>query len=90
MHIPVSTRDRAQTICAPDRIQKPVASKYRRFTENSISKFAKDSINDGKIKNVGFVLNDVKSVNYSYGNRYGYGYGENQKAGFFKRLFNKT
>lgn len=60
------------------------------FTEQSILKFARDSINEGKIKNVGFVLNDVKSANFSYGNRYGYGYGENQKAGFFKRLFNKT
>ncbi len=60
------------------------------FTDQSILKFAKDSMKDGKIKNVGFVLNDVRTANFSYGNRYGYGYGVNKEKNFFQRLFSKS
>lgn len=60
-----------------------------RFTETNLLRFAKDSISSNKIKNVGFILNDVKSTNYGYGNRYGYGYGAQEKKNIFKRLINK-
>ena len=59
------------------------------FIEQSILKFAADSIRDGKITKAGFVLNDVKTAHFSYGNRYGYGYGVNKETSFFKRLFNR-
>lgn len=47
------------------------------FSEKSLIEFANDNTTDEKIKNVGFVLNDVKQQHYGYGNKYGYGY---QKA----------
>lgn len=43
-------------------------------TEKSFIDFANNSIDSGKIKNVGFVLNDVHRTNFGYGNKYGYGY----------------
>ena len=34
---------------------------------------------DGKIKGLSFVVNDVKVSNLGYGGKYGYGYGKSQK-----------
>lgn len=44
------------------------------FSSKSLIEFAEDSKNEGKIKNVAFVLNDIKKDNFGYGNKYGYGY----------------
>lgn len=35
--------------------------------------------NEGKIKGLAFVVNDVKASNLGYGGKYGYGYGKSQK-----------
>ena len=55
------------------------------YTEKKLLDFAVDSKNDGKLHDVSFVLNDVKSSNFGYGNKYGYAYGE-EKDGFWKKL----
>lgn len=44
------------------------------YTEKTLIDFANKNIDSGKIKNVGFVLNDVEKEYFAYGNKYGYGY----------------
>ncbi|KAA0126156.1 polysaccharide biosynthesis tyrosine autokinase [Chryseobacterium sp. SN22] len=51
-----------------------------RYTEKSLIEFANSNINSQKIKNVGFVLNDVDKNHYGYGNKYGYGYSATEKS----------
>lgn len=52
-----------------------------KYTEEKLIGFANNAIKHNKIKNVSFVINDVKKENFSYGNKYGYGYNvtENKK-----------
>lgn len=50
------------------------------YTEKQLLDFANKNIETGKIKNVGFVLNDVAKNNFGYGNKYGYGYGATEKT----------
>lgn len=45
-----------------------------RFTEKPLIDYANRQIESNKIKNVGFVLNDVNKDYFGYGNKYGYGY----------------
>jgi capsular exopolysaccharide synthesis family protein len=46
------------------------------FTEKELLNFPKDLIKEGKLKNVGLVLNGVgANAKYGYGYNYGYGYG---------------
>lgn len=49
------------------------------ITEKSFTDFANKQIDSDKIKNVGFVLNDVHKSNFGYGNKYGYGYQAEEK-----------
>ncbi|MBD8082333.1 GumC family protein [Chryseobacterium caseinilyticum] len=49
------------------------------YTEKELISFANEQIEQKKIKNVAFVLNDVSRQNSGYGNKYGYGYGTKQK-----------
>lgn len=58
------------------------------YTEKSLIEFANSNINAGKIKNVGFVLNDVDKDHFGYGNKYGYGYSAKDKH-WFERLREK-
>lgn len=51
-----------------------------RYTEKSLVEFANNNIDSNKIKNVGFVLNDVDKNHYGYGNKYGYGYSAKEKT----------
>lgn len=44
------------------------------FTEKKLLNFAMEAKHDGKIHDVGFVLNDVEAANFGYGNSYSYGY----------------
>lgn len=44
------------------------------FTDKSLIEFANDAVENGKLENVAFVLNDVTKENFGYGNKYGYGY----------------
>lgn len=48
------------------------------YTQDSLIGFANNAITQNKIKNVAFVINDVKKENFSYGNKYGYGYNETE------------
>ncbi|MGG5208562.1 GumC family protein [Chryseobacterium sp. MIQD13] len=54
------------------------------YTEKTLIDFANSSIDSGKIRNVGFVLNDVNKDYFAYGNKYGYGYGAHPKSWFEK------
>lgn len=55
------------------------------FTEKPIIAFANKQYESGKIKNVGFVLNDISKEYLGYGNKYGYGYGVDSQT-FFEKL----
>jgi len=44
------------------------------YTEKKLLKFPIDNIENKKLKNVAFVLNNVKVANLGYGNKYGYYY----------------
>ena len=58
------------------------------FTEKTLIEFANRNIDQKKIKNVAFVLNDVDKDYFGYGNKYGYGYGVKEKS-FIEKLRNK-
>lgn len=58
------------------------------YTEKELIAFANKNIDQKKIKNVAFVLNDVDKDYFGYGNKYGYGYGAKEK-GFIERLKDK-
>lgn len=58
------------------------------YTEKSLLDFANKNIAAQKIKNVGFVLNDVDKDYFGYGNKYGYGYGQIEKS-FWDKLKDK-
>ena len=62
-----------------------VRSKVTKFP---LIDFANKQIDSGKIKNVGFVLNDVNKAYFGYGNKYGYGYNNKDKT-FFEKLKDK-
>jgi tyrosine-protein kinase Etk/Wzc len=59
-------------------------------TEKDLIEFANKNIDSKKIKNVGFVLNDVHKTNLGYGNKYGYGYQADGQTSWFKQLFNRS
>ncbi|MCY0970072.1 GumC family protein [Chryseobacterium wangxinyae] len=48
-------------------------------TEIEYIEFLNNSVEENKLKNVGIVLNEVKESNFGYGNKYGYGYGVQEK-----------
>lgn len=58
------------------------------FTEKPLIDFANKQIDAKKIKNVGFVLNDVDKDYFGYGNKYGYGYGV-KEISFFDKIKSK-
>jgi tyrosine-protein kinase Etk/Wzc len=57
-----------------------------KITEKSLISFASSTIENKKIKNVGFVLNDVRPENFGYGNKYGYGYHADVKKSWWQKL----
>ncbi|MGE8431907.1 MULTISPECIES: GumC family protein [Chryseobacterium] len=58
------------------------------YTENTLIEFANKSIDSQKIKNVGFVLNDVSKDYLGYGNKYGYGYNNVENQNWISKLKN--
>ncbi|MDQ0067562.1 GumC family protein [Chryseobacterium lathyri] len=60
-----------------------------KYTEKSLLEFANNNIDTNKIKNVGFVLNDVSSENLGYNNKYGYGYNNHKEKTWFEKIKNK-
>ena len=59
------------------------------YTEKSLAEFANSNIDQSKIKNVGFVLNDVSRENLGYSNKYGYGYNSHKEQTWFEKIKNK-
>ena len=59
------------------------------YTEKKLQEFALDAKRDGKLHDVGFVLNDVELANFGYGNKYGYIYGA-QEQSFWSKMKNKA
>ena len=59
------------------------------YTEKRLLQFAIDSQNDGKLHDISFVINDVKTANFGYGNKYGYAYGQSKPSLWerFKKSF---
>ncbi|PHQ28270.1 GumC family protein [Leeuwenhoekiella nanhaiensis] len=55
------------------------------YTEKKLLNFAVDAQNDGKLHDVSFVINDVKTANFGYGNKYGYAYGQ-EKPSLWERF----
>lgn len=60
-----------------------------KYTEKSLIEFANSNIDQNKIKNVGFVLNDVNRDNLGYGNKYGYGYNNQKEQTWLEIIKNK-
>ena len=58
------------------------------YTEKSLVDYAIKQMNSNKIINAAFVLNDVDSEYFGYGNKYGYGYGVEDRT-FFQKLKDK-
>ncbi len=59
------------------------------YSEKIFIDYANRQIETKKIKNVGFVLNDVGKDNFGYGNKYGYGYHAEEKS-WFQKLISKS
>ena len=64
------------------------------YTEKKLLDFPKDLKQQGKIKGLAIILNDVDYSKFSYGAKYGYAYGygygygaDKEKVSLFKRLF---
>ncbi len=60
-----------------------------KVTEMPFIDFAENNIRTGKIKHVAFLVNDVHKEFMGYGNKYGYGYGAQEKKSFLHRIFGK-
>ncbi|MPL54835.1 Tyrosine-protein kinase ptk [bioreactor metagenome] len=57
------------------------------YTEKGLIDFARKNIDEEKIKNVGFVLNDVEHDYFGYGNKYGYGYHSGGEVKWYSKFF---
>ncbi|KFF18052.1 GumC family protein [Chryseobacterium sp. JM1] len=60
-----------------------------KYTEKALMEFANNNIDTSKIRNVGFVLNDVSRENLGYSNKYGYGYNNHKEQTWFEKIKNK-
>lgn len=59
-----------------------------KYTEKALIEFANNNIDQKKIKNVGFVLNDVSRENLGYSNKYGYGYNNVEENSLWQKIKN--
>ncbi|PIE49967.1 MAG: capsular biosynthesis protein [Flavobacteriales bacterium] len=55
------------------------------YTERQLIEYANNQVEAERVKNVGFVINDVKKDYFGYGNKYGYGYGADNRT-FIQKL----
>lgn len=60
-----------------------------KYTEKALMEFANNNVDQNKIKNVGFVLNDVSRENLGYSNKYGYGYNNQKEQTWLEKIKNK-
>lgn len=58
------------------------------YTEKKLLDFPIESVENEKLKNLAFVLNNVSKANFGYGNKYGYTY-HRQKQTMFEKLWNR-
>ena len=58
------------------------------YTDKKLIKHPKELIEEGKLKNVAFIINGVKMANLGYGSQYGYGYGIEEPS-LIKRIKQK-
>ncbi|WP_298324864.1 polysaccharide biosynthesis tyrosine autokinase [uncultured Dokdonia sp.] len=58
------------------------------YTDKKLIKHPKELIEEGKLKNVAFIINGVKMTNLGYGSQYGYGYGLEEPS-LMKRIKQK-
>jgi len=59
-----------------------------KYTEKALLEFANNNIDQNKIRNVGFVLNDVSRDNLGYSNKYGYGYNNVEDKSWLHKIKN--
>ncbi|MDT0642319.1 polysaccharide biosynthesis tyrosine autokinase [Zunongwangia sp. F363] len=59
------------------------------YTEKKLLEFPVDAKRDGKLHDVSFVLNDVETAYFGYGNKYGYSYGQ-EDPGFWTKIRSKA
>ncbi len=52
------------------------------YTDKPFLNYIKELVKDNKLVNVSLVINDVKSMNLGYGNKYGYTYNDEKSSGF--------
>jgi capsular exopolysaccharide synthesis family protein len=57
------------------------------YTQKRLLQYSQDLYKEGKLKNMTYVINGVKSNNFGYGAKYGYGYG-NETEGIWNRFKN--
>ncbi|MEQ3655881.1 MAG: polysaccharide biosynthesis tyrosine autokinase [Dokdonia sp.] len=55
------------------------------YTQKRLLQYSKDLNTENKVKNMAYVVNSVKSNNFGYGAKYGYGYG-NEEDGFWQKM----
>ncbi len=68
------------TLLVSDYADATVYVSRSRYTEKRLIEFANKLIDAKRIKNVGFVINDVQSEDFGYGNKYGYGYAATEET----------
>ncbi|WP_194850522.1 GumC family protein [Nonlabens antarcticus] len=74
------------TLLISDKADVTVYVSRANYTEKPLLDFVSDTIENGKLKNVSMVLNNVKTANFGYGNKYAYSYGVDQDSGWDKFL----
>ena len=60
------------------------------YTEKKLLDFAVDAKNQGKLHDIGYILNDVDAAQFGYGNKYGYYYYGEEQPGFWSKLKNRA
>ncbi|MBD8018760.1 GumC family protein [Kaistella pullorum] len=76
------------TLLSADMADATVYVTRSGYTEKALIEFANKQITSSKIKNAAFVVNDVSKEHFGYGNKYGYGYSNEQRT-FWQRLKDK-
>ena len=62
------------TLLIADTADATIYVSRSKHTKNDLIEFANKNIREHKIRNVGFILNDVNKHFFSYGHKYSYGY----------------
>lgn len=74
------------TLLISDKADVTVYVTRANYTEKPLLDFVSDTIENGKLKNVAMVLNNVKIANFGYGNKYAYSYGVDKDSSWTRFL----